>query len=354
MTTVNSISKKKPSYQVTEEFMIYLDEFGRLMEIPFNYSDLLRFSSSIPLRDKNGKDTLWECVFFSQSEMKELNDKLVLMYAMMKVEGNVAMMEHLYVDRIDYCSFGNSKPFRIRIMNQFNDNYDYFYVKIADSSRVYGLEFEDILSPNRINFVLDGFTLVEEHIIGIPGDQFIRENLGDGKTNLTRLAKEFVKFNERCFVRLLGDMRSYNFVIDTMADFDDTQYRFRAIDFDQQSYEGKKSLYLPQFFKENNPFVTLCMSIMNEETVKQYQLEERSLMSRRFRTARYRIACLLETMINDSISTKEKIEQLREELAEHYQRKEFMRCRNMGEIMRLSLDLLLESPEKNLHLGQLA
>ena len=263
-------------------------------------------------------------------------------------------MEHLYVDRIDYCAFGNSKPFRIRIMNQYNDNYDYFYVKIADASRVYGLEFEDILSPNRINFVLDGFTLVEEHIIGIPGDQFIKENLADPKTNLIRLAKEFVKFNERCFVRLLGDMRSYNFVIDTMADFDDTQYRFRAIDFDQQSYEGKKSLYLPQFFKENNPFVTLCSKIMNEETVKQYQLEERSLMSRRFRTARYRIACLLETMINDSISSKEKIEQLREELSNHYERKEFMRCRNMGEIMRLSLDLLLESPEKNHHLGQLA
>jgi len=351
---MNSISKKKPSYQVNEEFMIYLDEFGRLMEIPFEYNDLLRFTSSIPLRDKDGKDTLWECVFYSPGEMKELNDRLVLMYAMMKVEGNVAMMEHLYVDRIDYCVFGNSKPFRIRIMNQYNDNYDYFYVKIADASRVYGLEFEDILSPNRINYMLNGFTLVEEHIIGIPGDQFIKENLNNPKTNTTRVAKEFVKFNERCFVRLLGDMRSYNFVIDTMADFDDTQYRFRAIDFDQQSYEGKKNLYLPQFFKENNPFVDLCRTTMNEETVKQYQLEERSLMSRRFRTARYRIACLLETMINDTISTKEKIEQLREELSAHYQRKEFMRCRNMGEIMRLSLDLLLESPEKNLHLGQLA
>ena len=195
--------------------------------------------------------------------------------------------------------------------------------------------------------------LFRSHIIGIPGDQFIKENLNDGKTNLTRLAKEFVKFNERCFVRLLGDMRSYNFVIDTMSDFDDTQYRFRAIDFDQQSYEGKKNLYLPQFFKENNPFVSICMQSLNEETVKQYQLEERSLMSRRFRTSRYRIACLLETMINDTISTKEKVEQLREELADHYQRRDFIRCRNMGEIMRLSLDLLLESPDRNPHLGHL-
>ena len=138
-------------------------------------------------------------------------------------------------------------------MNQYNDNYDYFYVKIADASRVYGLEFEDILSPNRINYVLNGFTLVEEHIIGIPGDQFIRENFDNPRTNTTRVAKEFVKFNERCFVRLLGDMRSYNFVIDTMEDFDDTQYRFRAIDFDQQCYEGKKNLYLPQFFNYSDP-----------------------------------------------------------------------------------------------------
>ena len=90
-------------------------------------------------------------------------------------------------------------------------------------------------------------TLVEEHIIGIPGDQFIQNNLRDLTVNHTRLAKEFIKFNERCFVRLLGDMRSYNFVIDMTADFDDTQFRFRAIDFDQQCYEGKRTMYLPQF-----------------------------------------------------------------------------------------------------------
>ena len=350
----NVISKKKPSFQVNEEFLIYLDEFGRLLDIPFSYSDLSRFTSTVPLRDHTGHDTLWETVFYSPSEMKELNDKLVLMYAMMKVEGNVSMMEHLYVDRIDYCAFGNSKPFRIRIVNQYNDNYDYYYVKVADASRVYGLEFVDILCPNRINFILDGYTLVEEHVIGIPGDQFILHNMHPEETNLVRLAKEFVKFNERCFVRLLGDMRSYNFVIDRTSDFDDTQYRFRAIDFDQQSYEGKKTLYLPQYFKENLPLVKLCMDNMNTETVSQYQLEERSLMSKRFRTARYRVACLLEVMINDQISTKEKIESLREELAEHYQRAEFKRCRNMGEIMRQSLDLLFESPERNIHLGELS
>jgi hypothetical protein len=68
------------------------------------------------------------------------------------------------------------------------------------------------------------------------------------------LPKEFVKFNERCFVRLLGDMRSYNFVVNITPDIEDYQYRIRAIDFDQQSYEGRRNLYLPQFFKENLPW----------------------------------------------------------------------------------------------------
>lgn len=339
---MNTMSKKKQSYRITEELFIYLEEFGRLFELPFKYPDLLRYTSSISLMDKNGQDTLWETVFFQGSEMEEINYKLVQTYAMMKVEGNIALMEHLYVDRIDYCPFGNSKPFRIRIKNQYNDNFDYYYVKLPDASRVYGLEFEDILSPNRINYMVDADTLIEEHIIGIPGDQFVKNNLKDETVNNTRLAKEFIKFNERCFARLLGDMRSYNFVIDMTADFDDTQFRFRAIDFDQQCYEGKKSIYLPQFFKENNPFVDLCVKYINHETAKQYQLEERYLMAKRVRTARFRLASLLEVMMHDEVSVQEKVEQLRQELAHHYQRDQFFKCRNMGEIMRVSLEILLE------------
>lgn len=337
---MNSISKKKLSYRVSEELFIYLEDFGRIADLPFVYQDLLRYNYSIQLSNKAGQDTLWETVFYSPQETEELNRRLVMTYAMMKVEGNMSLMEHLYVDRIDYCPFGNSRPFRIRIKNQYNDNYDYYYVKIADASRVYGLEFEDILSPNRINYMVNADTLVEEHIIGIPGDQFIQNNLRDLTVNHTRLAKEFIKFNERCFVRLLGDMRSYNFIIDMTADFDDTQFRFRAIDFDQQSYEGKKTMYLPQFFKENNPYVELCAKYMNKETILQYQLEERSLISRRIKTARFRLASLLEVMEGDEISQKDKVLQLREELAAHYKSDMFLKCKNMGHIMKVSLEML--------------
>jgi hypothetical protein len=199
----------------------------------------------------------------------------------MHASGRLDVMDHLSVSRIDYCSFGNSHPFRVRIINRLNDNYDHFYVKRADASPVYGLELEHILSPNRISYFTDDDTLIEEHIPGLPGDVFVNEYLDGVKFNQTRISKEFVKFNERCFVRLLGDMRSYNFVVDITPDIEGNQYRIRAIDFDQQSYEGKLRLYMPQFFKENNNLVFMGIDSINEKTMKQYQQEERSIISHR-------------------------------------------------------------------------
>jgi predicted unusual protein kinase regulating ubiquinone biosynthesis (AarF/ABC1/UbiB family) len=83
-----------------------------------------------------------------------------------------------------------------------------------------------------VYFVSDN-TLIEEHIIGIPASDYLKNNTTDSHFDETRLAKEFVKFNERCFVRLLGDTHSSNFVIDVTPDFEETHYRMRSIDFDQ-------------------------------------------------------------------------------------------------------------------------
>ena len=337
---MNSISKKKPSYKVSEALKEYLFNYNRLVNIPFTYSELLRFFSTLSNKDKKGKNTLWETVLFHPNEMEDIHHRLVKMYAMMKFGGNESLMEHLSVDRVDYCSFGNSKPFRIRIVNQFNDNHDYYYVKTADASRIYGLELEDLLSPNRISFMVGEDTLVEEHIAGIPGDMFTKDEYRWLEENEVRMAKEFVKFNERCFVRLLGDMRSYNFVIDVTADFDDVQYRFRAIDFDQQCYEGKKSLYLPHLFKENKYFVDVGIKHMNVETMQQYQQEERTLIAKRLKRANNRVGRLLDAMSSDTLSLPEKEDNLKKELAAHYQHPDFLQCKSMGDIMRVSLKLL--------------
>jgi hypothetical protein len=188
-------SRKKPMYPVIPELRTYLTENGREVKLPVSYKDLLLFNYSLPLKDKYGKDTYWETALYDMSHLRFLREGLVNIYAFLKTEGDLSYTKHLDVARIDYCAFGNSHPFRIRIVNKFNDNYDHYYIKIADASRIYGLELEHILSPNRIIFLTNNNTLVEEHIPGIPGDTFIKNYLDAPDTNKIRFAKEFVKFN---------------------------------------------------------------------------------------------------------------------------------------------------------------
>jgi len=280
------ISKKKKIYRISGDLRNYLKKHDREISLPIRYTDLLRYDNAIPLMDKNSNDTLWESVFYPQDDMKHIHHSLKTIYAILKADGDLSVMDHLFIDRIDLCVYGNTQPFRVRIVNRINDNFDYFYIKNADASRVYGLELEHLLSPNRISYVVEKQTLIEEHIVGIPGDQFIKDHLNDKNLNQIRLAKEFVKFNERCFVRLLGDMHSSNFVIDITPDFEDVEYRIRAIDFDQQSYEGRKAIYLPQYFKQNNPLIEIGLKCMTPETVKQYQKEERSLIAHRYKASK--------------------------------------------------------------------
>jgi hypothetical protein len=183
---------------------------------------------------------------------------------------------------------------------------------------------------------------VEEHIPGIPGDVFVKDYFNRAETNKIRIAKEFVKFNERCFLRLLGDMRSYNFVVEITPDIEDYQYRLRSIDFDQQSYEGRKNLYLPQFFKENRAFVDLTLNYLNNESIEQYRAEERTLIAFRIAASRYRTMDLLKIMSKDRISTEEKQQQLKEELSTHFQTTIFDRCKTMGELVKTTLRFALK------------
>ncbi len=337
----NVPSRKKDFYKVQGPFEAYLKAYNRAISLPLQYEDLLRYSTSIPLIDQEGVDTLWETVFFSESDQRELYDSLTYIYALLKTDGEREVMQHLAVARIDYCTFGNSKPFRIRIINRLNDNYDHFYVKRADASRIYGLELEELLSPNSVVYLLDRATLIEEHIAGIPGDVFIKNHLQQPAFDQIRIAKEFVKFNERCFVRLLGDMRSYNYIVDLTPDIEGNQYRLRAIDFDQQSYEGRKSFYLPQYFKENNPIIFLGIKHMTPETVRQYQLEERSLIAARVKAQQDRVNELMKVMIQDQISSPEKVKQLGRELGQHHRHPAFEDCDTMGAIVLTNIKLLL-------------
>jgi hypothetical protein len=335
------ITTKKIPFRVNNRLRKYLTHYGREFTMPIEYQHLQRFDNSIPLYDKNGHDTLWETVFYPQNEIDEIYENIKRIYADLKADGDVSVMSHLVVDRVDTCAYANSHPFRIRIVNRVNDNFDYFYIKRADASRIYGLELEHILSPNRISYLTFGDTLVEEHIAGIPGEQFFRYHLNDPFLNPTRLAKEFIKFNERCLIQLLGDMHSSNFVVVTVPDFEEIYYRIRSIDFDQQCYEGKRSVYMPQYFKQNNPLIELGMRYISSESVKQYQIEERALIAGRLRVERQRVHDLMDVMARDEIAPPEHVSQLRRELSRWYKNDVFLKCKTMGEIVWTSLELVM-------------
>lgn len=332
----NKASRKKIIYEIDQQQVAYLQKYGRDVHLPIQYEDLLRFTYAVPILDADGNETNWERVSYDLREWDFLSQGLVECYAILKTEGDFSFASHLEVAQIEFCGFGNSQPFRIRIINKYNENYDHYYIKKADASRVFGLELEDLLSPNRVTYYVHEQTLIEEHIPGIPGDIFTRDIL-EKMPNPLRFLKEFVKFNERCFVRLLGDMRSYNYVVDMPPDIDGVQYRLRAIDFDQQCYEGRKNMYLPQFFKENFSIVKLVMENFNAESVLQYQTEERARLVYRIITERYQIKELIDVMYDAELAPNEKVVQLRVELANHFRDTKFLRCKTMGQILKMQL-----------------
>ncbi len=331
------IAKKKPIYPVSAALQKYLKSYQREAKLPIKYSNLLAFDEAFPIMDKFGKDSLWESPLYPHSEIAHIHDGLKVLYAKLKASGNLRIVEHKYIDKIEYCTFGNTNPFRIRIVNRLNDVYDYFYVKKADASRIYGLEMEEILSPNHVNYVVDGDTLVEEHIAGIPGDVFTKGQLFTPGFNPTRIAKEFVKFNERCLIMLLGDMRAYNFVVQITPDFDDIQFRIRAIDFDQEFYEGNIKIYQPQFFKENFPYVKMSMEKLTEKTVLQYQQEERSSIVHRVRSERHRIKDLRDVSKHEHLSTPENVLQLKTGMAAFFNDTAYLKCAHMTDIIELNI-----------------
>jgi hypothetical protein len=335
-----NITKRKEFIQTSDELASYLDQYGRLFSLPATYTDMLGFSERYPLSDRNGNLTHWASVVYPMEVQQHLYPRLTSIYSLLRT-GELLAVPHLFVERVDFCEFGNSRPFRVRIVNQYNDNYDHFYMKVSDASRIYGLELEHLLSPNRINYLAHSGTLVEEHIAGVPGDVFIRDYLARPEINKVRIAKEFVKFSERCFIRLLGDMRSYNYILDMTPDFEEVQYRVRAIDFDQQSYEGRRNIYLPQFFKENNPVIHLCSTCLNLPTMNQYQEEERSLIARRYLSEHQRLGHLLSCMKNLPAEPAEKVTQLKQELNEYHHTSSFGSCGSMGEVVERNLEITL-------------
>jgi hypothetical protein len=141
-------------------------------------------------------------------------------------------------------------------------------------------------------------------------------------------------------IRLLGDMRSYNYVIVPVHDFDHVVYKIRAIDFDQQSFEGKLKVYRPQFFKENYTMVELVQSKLQRDSVNQYKIEERSIVAKRIISSGDRINRLVNICKADDISLPEHIGLLGEQIYDLTMDTNFKKSKTMGQILDLALEFV--------------
>ena len=61
------ISKKKPFYPISKKLENFLKKYDRWISNVISYDDLLRYSDSINIYDKNDKDTLWVRLIYNEN-----------------------------------------------------------------------------------------------------------------------------------------------------------------------------------------------------------------------------------------------------------------------------------------------
>jgi hypothetical protein len=137
-------------------------------------------------------------------------------------------------------------------------------------------------------------------------------------------------------IRLLGDMRAYNYVVIPTHDFDQVIYKIRAIDFDQQSFEGKFMVYRPQFFKENFPIISVVKEKLSTNSILQYKIEERSILVKRILSSVDRLDRLLDIMTLDTLTTPGNVKKLSSEIFKFTEDSAFKKTKNMGEVLKAS------------------
>ena len=74
---------KKPSYPINDSLLEYLERFDRISKVSIFYDDLLRFSGSVTVYDKNDQDTLWIRVYYNEFEREEIDLNLKKIYSLL-------------------------------------------------------------------------------------------------------------------------------------------------------------------------------------------------------------------------------------------------------------------------------
>ena len=109
---------KKQYYPINDTLRSYLEKYKRLTKTRVYYDDLMRFQGSVVVYDRDDKDTLWVRVYYNDSDRTEIDHSLKKIYTLLHSDGDESNIEYLNVDYVDFCTFGNSKPFRVKVRNK--------------------------------------------------------------------------------------------------------------------------------------------------------------------------------------------------------------------------------------------
>ncbi len=87
----------------------------------------------------------------------------------------------------------------------------------------------------------------------------------------------------------------------------------------------------------------MTTDLLHEESIEQYIQEERSLLAKRATSGSNRLNHLLKCMCDDTISTPEKIKELKDGLFDLTADINFKKSTNMGDILKSALDFIVRN-----------
>jgi len=91
--------------------------------------------------------------------------------------------------------------------------------------------------------------------------------------------------------------------------------------------------------------VKLVANSIQKMSIDQYKTEERSILVKRLKSFHKRVARLVNCMELDEISTKEHVKMLKTTIFEYTHDINFKKSKNMGEILKYSLEFLTRNYE---------
>ena len=263
------ISKKKVTFPVTPSLQVYLDAHGRSIEIPVSYDDLLRFEG-MPILDGNARTRSGSiaCTACRPGRARPQFEAAVLHP---HADGSDTILPFIRWTASRFALY-NTKPFRVK-------------ARMSSTTTTFSCTSRNATLPASTGW--NGATSVAE-----PHHSCLPEHLSRNTSSASRdifIAQRWnpVHAGQRAppkststttlLLAAPGDMRSYNYVVVITQDFDRIQYRLRAIDFDQQSYEGRTGLQAGMPAGERCPHeMTTTCSQRNRWTNTK---EERSLLA---------------------------------------------------------------------------